>query len=82
MSETSITIPAGPIPNGVTDCVTVTIVDDDILERSEGFDVEINGTDLAQVSVGVLDNTTVTISDNDGMCPTENQATVFALVCR
>ena len=68
LSGTSITIPAGPIPNGRSDCVTVTTVDDDILERSEGFDVEISGTDLAQVSVGASDTTTVTINDNDGMC--------------
>jgi hypothetical protein len=46
LSGTTITIPAGPIPNGGPDCVTVTaancvtvtIIDDDILERSEGFD--------------------------------------------
>ena len=66
LSGTNITIPAGPIPTA--NCVTVTIIDDDILERSEGFDVGISGTDLAQVSVGASDTTTVTINDNDGMC--------------
>ena len=66
LSDTSITIPSGPILNAGLDCVTVTAIDDDILERSEGFGILISGTDLAQVSVGVSDTTTVTITDNDG----------------
>ena len=70
MSGTSITIPAGPIPNGGPDCVTVTTVDDDILERSEGFDLVVSGTDLAQVTIGVSDTTTVNIEEDDGMLTT------------
>ena len=68
VTEGSITIPAGTIPSSGLDCITGTIIDDDILERTEGFGVVINGTDLAQVSIGASDTTTVTISDNDGMC--------------
>ena len=67
MSGTTITIPAGPIPNTGPDCVTITPVDDDILERSEGFDLVVSGTDLAQVTVGVSDTTTVNIEEDDGM---------------
>ena len=50
--------------------MTVTAVDDDILERSEGFDLVVNGTDLAQVTVGVSDTTTVNIEEDDGMLTT------------
>ena len=66
MSDTTITIRPGPIPNTGLDCVTVTIIDDDILERSEGFDIVVSGTDLAQVSVGTPNTTIVFIEDNDG----------------
>ena len=70
MSGTTITIPAGPIPNTGPDCVTITPVDDDILERSEGFDLVVSGTDLAQVTIGVSDTTTVNIEEDDGMLTT------------
>ena len=70
LSGTSITIPAGPIPNGGSDCVTIIPVDDDILERSEGFDLVVSGTDLAQVTIGVSDTTTVNIEEDDGMLTT------------
>ena len=48
-------------------CVTVSGMEDTLLEGDEAFDAMITGTDQsAVVSVGASDTATVTITDNDG----------------
>ena len=66
MEATSVTIPAGAIPTSGNDCVSLSAIDDTILEGNEGVDVNITGTDEDEVTVGASATTTVTITDNDG----------------
>ena len=68
LSMVNITIPAGTIPSAGNDCVNVTALSDTILEGSEDFSIAIAGTDLVEVTVGMLNTTTVTIIDADGVC--------------
>ena len=64
---TTITIPAGPIPNLGPDCASVMAIDDMLAEGPETFDIVITATNQPEVSVGTSDTTTVTINDNEGM---------------
>ena len=66
LTMTTITIPAGPIPNLGPDCASVMAIDDTLAEASETFDIVITGTGLPEVSVGTPDTTVVTINDNEG----------------
>ena len=66
LGATSVTIPAGVIPISGNDCVSLSAIDDTILEGNEGIDVNITGTDQDVVTVGASATTTVTITDNDG----------------
>ena len=64
---TTITIPAGPIPNVGPDCSAVFATDDKLVEGPEEFDIMITSTNQpGLVSIGPSDTTEVTITDNDG----------------
>ena len=67
LTMTTITIPAGPIPNVGPDCVSVMATDDNLAEGPETFDIVIIATNQPEVSVGTSDTTTVTINDDEGM---------------
>ena len=66
----SVTIPAGTsLPTDGSHCVAVNGTEDTLLEGDEAFGSIITGTDQsAVVSIIASDTTTVTITDNDGMC--------------
>ena len=66
LGATSITIPAGAIPTSGNDCVSLSAIDDNILEGNEGLDVNITGTNQDMIIVGALATTTVTITDSNG----------------
>ena len=66
LGATSVTIPAGVIPSSGNDCVSLSAIDDTILEGNEGLVVIITGADQGVVTVGPSATTTVTITDNDG----------------
>ena len=64
---TTITIPAGPIPNVGPDCSTVLATDDTLVEGPEEFDIMITSTNQpGLVSIGPSATTEVTITDNEG----------------
>ena len=47
----------------------VSIVDDNVLEGNENFDLSVNVSSLpSKVNIGDPDQATVTIVDNDGKC--------------
>ena len=58
-------IPAGAIPSVSTDCVTITAIDDELVEGDHEFNFNITSTNNTQVSYPEPINT-VTIGDNDG----------------
>lgn len=58
-------IPAGVIPSVSTDCVTITAIDDELVEGDHEFNFNITSTNNTQVSYPEPINT-VTIGDNDG----------------
>ena len=66
LGATSVTIPAGLIPTSGTDCVSLSAIDDTILEGNEDILVSITRTGQDAVTIGVSATTTVTITDNDG----------------
>ena len=66
LGATSVTIPAGVIPISRTDCVSLSAIDDTILEGNESLVISITGTDQGVATVGESATTNVTITDNDG----------------
>ena len=67
LGVTSVTIPAGVIPISGNDCVSLSAIDDTILEGNEGFVIHISGTNQDFVTVGISNETTLNIIDNDGI---------------
>ena len=55
-------------PAGTTKVMfSIVLIDDDVLEETEAFDVIINSSSLpSNVTIGELGNVTVIIWDNDG----------------
>ena len=69
LGMTEITIPSGSsIPTSPgTNCVTVSALQDELVEGDHDFEIEITSTDLDAVVPGTQSINTVTITDEDGM---------------
>lgn len=66
LSATSIVIPPGEIVTNGMGCVNITGTADDVIEGSETFVVEVTGTDLPEVTIGLVYLNSV-ILDEDGV---------------
>ena len=66
ISALNITIPIDTLPTLGFDCITVTTMDDNLLEGSETFTVVISGTDDANFIPGTFGTATINIDDNEG----------------
>ena len=66
MSMLEVVLPAGD--TSPTDCVTVSAIDDDLVEGNHTFDIVITSTDHPNITIDASRNTaTITITDDDGM---------------
>ena len=66
-TSTSLVFDSGLTDNGDTECVTITIIDDDIYEEDQQFTVNIDSVDSTSAAmIGMLSSTDVVIQDNDG----------------
>ena len=68
VSGNSLTFGSGITSNGDSQCIEVTVTDDDIFEGDQQFTVTIDSVSPSSVaSIGSPNSLTVTIEDNNGL---------------
>ena len=68
ISGNSLTFGSGNTSNGDSQCIEVTVTDDDIFEGDQQFTVTIDSVSPSSVaSIGSPNSLTVTIQDNNGL---------------
>ena len=68
ISGNSLTFGSGNTSNGDSQCIEVTVTDDDIFEGDQQFTVSIDSASPSSVaSIGSPNSLTVTIEDNNGL---------------
>ena len=68
ISGNSLTFGSGNASNGDSQCIEVTVTDDDIFEGDQQFAVTIDSVSPSSVaSIGSPNSLTVTIEDNNGL---------------
>ena len=68
VSDNSLTFGSGNTSNGDSQCIEVTVTDDDIFEGDQQFTVTVDSASPSSVaSIGSPNSLTVTIQDNNGL---------------